>query len=295
MNLDFFIMGTEKGGSTYLLDCLREHPGIFMPRREVSFFENYLYDPDDLTAFTSQFEEAQAGQKLGVKRPTMLGHPQFGERLNRHFPEAKLIAILRHPIDRALSAYTQHKTIRTIPNRPAEWFFDRILQGPIDGYPRASLVLEHGLYERNLRRVERFFPADRIFLLTLDEVREDNLGALRRAYRFLGVDEDYQPTGARRQPMRAPYSPILAGYRRLQSRVLHEMTDDGFLVRRNLPLVKTADLASVAGYRVLEAILPRGEKPRLSPELRGRLLAYYDEDITGLERRLNRDLSAWRR
>ena len=95
--------------------------------------------------------------------------------------------------------------------------------------------------------------------------------------------------------MRAPYSPILAGYRRLQSRVLHEMTDDGFLVRRNLPLVKTADLASVAGYRVLEAILPRGEKPRLSPELRGRLLAYYDEDITGLERRLDRDPSAWRR
>ena len=30
---DFFIMGTEKGGSTYLLDCLREHPGIFMPRK----------------------------------------------------------------------------------------------------------------------------------------------------------------------------------------------------------------------------------------------------------------------
>ena len=141
----------------------------------------------------------------------MLGHPEFGERLNRHFPEAKLIAILRNPIDRALSAYTQHKTMRTIPNHPAEWFFDRILQGPIGRVSEGVTRPRARALRAKPQEGGTVLPTDRIFLLTLDEVRADNLGALRRTYRFLGVDEDYQPTGARRQPMRAPYSPILAG------------------------------------------------------------------------------------
>ena len=295
MKLDFFIMGTEKGGSTYLLDCLREHPGIFMPRQELAFFENSFYDPDDTSEFTRHFSDAGSSMKLGVKRPSMLGHPEFGERLHRHFPESKLIGILRHPIERALSAYTHHRTINTIPNRSAEWFFNRILEGPIENYPRSSVVLEDGLYERHLRRLERFFPRDRILLLTLDEIREDDIGALRKVFRFLGVEEDFRPSSVKRQPMRAPYSPILAGYRRLQSLTLQSMTEDGFMIRRKSPLLRPVHVACAAGYRFLEAVLPRGSKPELSPELRKRLFDFYEEDIAGLERRLGRELDAWRR
>lgn len=295
MNLDFFIMGTEKGGSTYLLQCVREHPAIFMPRQEVAFFEDPFYVEDDLSEFEKHFSDAGEGQLLGVKRPTMLGHPRFGERLQRHYPDAKLIAILRNPIDRALSAHTHHRAAGIIPNMSAERFLNRILEGPIPGSPRASTVLEQGLYERHLRRLEQSYPTERICLLTLDDIKKDDRSALRKVFTFLDVDPDYVPESRGSRPMRAPYSPIVATYRRFMNSLLSTRTEDGFLVGRTNPLLAPVHFVFAAGYRVLEKVVPPGSKPTLSPELRARLVDYYAEDISGLEQRLGRDLSSWRR
>ena len=65
MKLDFFIMGTEKGGSTYLLQCVREHPSIFMPREELAFFEDPFYDADDLSEFEKHFSDPGDVQRPG--------------------------------------------------------------------------------------------------------------------------------------------------------------------------------------------------------------------------------------
>ena len=295
MKLDFFIMGTEKGGSTYLLQCVREHPAIFMPDQEIAFFEDAFYHEDDLSDFEANFVDSGSATLLGVKRPTMLGHPEFGPRLHRAYPDARLIAILRHPIDRALSAYTHHRSIGTIPNQDAERFLSRMLEGPLADYPRASTVLEQGRYERDLRRVEEHYPRDRMCLLTLDDVKKDDRAALRRVFEFLDVDPDYEPRATRKQPMRAPYSPIMSSYRRFTTNLLHDRTRDGFLVRRETPLLAPAHFASAVGNRLLEKLLPGGTKPQISRELRARLVDYYAEDITGLEKRLDRDLSNWRK
>lgn len=295
MKLDFFIMGTEKGGSTYLLQCVREHPAIFMPDQEISFFEDAFYNENDLTDFERNFVDSGSATLLGVKRPSMLGHAQFGTRLHRAYPDARLIAILRHPIDRALSAYTHHRSIGTIPNQDAERFLTRMLEGPLPGYPRANTVLELGLYEQALRRVEEHYPRDRMCLLTLDDVKKDDRSALRRVFQFLDVDPDYEPRASRKQPMRAPYSPIISNYRRFTTNLLHDRTNDGFLIRRETPLLAPVHFVSAVGNRLLEKLLPEGSKPQISPELRSRLVDYYAEDITSLEARLDRDLSNWRR
>ena len=48
---DFFVIGAQKAGSTYLLECLGEHPQVFMPPAEVAFFEDPLYRSEDLAVF----------------------------------------------------------------------------------------------------------------------------------------------------------------------------------------------------------------------------------------------------
>ena len=95
--------------------------------------------------------------------------------------------------------------------------------------------------------------------------------------------------------MRAPYSPVMASYRRFTTNLLNHRTPDGFLVKRTAPLLFPVHLASAVGNQVLQKVLPTGSKPRISQELRDRLIDYYAQDITGLEQRLDRDLSNWRR
>ena len=69
MKLDFFVIGTQKGGSTFLLNCLREHPDIYMPATEVSFFEDAFYDPDRLDEFEAWFAPAETGMQPGGSSP----------------------------------------------------------------------------------------------------------------------------------------------------------------------------------------------------------------------------------
>src|SRR5690606_17419350 len=105
MRPEFFVIGAQKAGSTYLLQCLGEHPQIFMPPSEVAFFEDSLYSADRLGDFEKHFAPAKKGQVIGVKRPNLLGHPECPERLRRHMPDLKIVVTLRNPIERAVSGY----------------------------------------------------------------------------------------------------------------------------------------------------------------------------------------------
>ena len=68
---DFIIIGAQKSGTTWLVDMLRDHEGVFIPRDEVHFFNGHFDKGIDW--YASHFNEASKNQCIGEKTPDYLG------------------------------------------------------------------------------------------------------------------------------------------------------------------------------------------------------------------------------
>ena len=291
---DFFVIGAQKAGSTYLLECLNDHPQVFIPPVEVAFFEDSLYSADRIGDFEKNFQSAQPGQVVGVKRPNLLGHPECPERLQRHMPDLKIIAILRHPIDRAVSGYFHYMKTGLLPIVPAEIGLRKILHGEYANVHRAQEVLEFGLYGKHLRHYAEFFPRDNILVMLLEDMKHDPRGQLSQLYEFLGVATDFHPASFDSRPMKAPYSITRLRLWDALDRHCRTWSAEGKYFRRERGLLKTP-LAAVndALDRLLWSRLFPAERPRLSEELQSELTSYYQEDAKCLEQWLGRTLTGW--
>ena len=115
---DFIIIGTQKGGTTSLYRYLIEHPCVApIYIKEPHFFDIYFYK--GLQWYRAHFPTAVEKyyarhiQKhdliTGEASPYYLFHPQAARRVAKTLPKARLIVLLRNPIDRAYSQY-QHQT-----------------------------------------------------------------------------------------------------------------------------------------------------------------------------------------
>jgi len=105
---DFLIIGAQKAGTTALYAYLRRHPQITGPSwKEVSFFDRHYTRGE--AWYRGNFPNALRTRGLvGEASPSYLFHPLAPERVAALVPEAKLIALVRNPVDRAFSQY-QHE------------------------------------------------------------------------------------------------------------------------------------------------------------------------------------------
>lgn len=119
---NFLIIGAAKSGTSSLYRYLMEHPQVFMsPVKEPNFFalEGEQIDfsnpamaeqvlpklATDLDAYRTLFQDVQHEQAIGEASSWYLHSTRAPVRIRRHIPEAKLIAILRNPAQRAYSGY----------------------------------------------------------------------------------------------------------------------------------------------------------------------------------------------
>jgi hypothetical protein len=291
---DFFVIGAQKAGSTYLLQCLNDHPQIFMPPGEIAFFEDSLYSADRITEFEKHFEPAKPGQVVGVKRPNLLGHPECPERLQRHMPNLKIIAILRHPIERAISGYFHYMKTGMLPIVPVEAGLPKILAGEYTQYPRAQDVLEFGLYGKHLQHYAEFFPRENFHVMLLEDMKHDAQGQLSALYEFLGVATDFHPESFESRPMKAPYSITRLRLWDTLDRLCRKWTPDGrYFNRRGGLLFAPIAALNNALDRYLWDRLFSAKRPKLSPGLHGKLVEFYAADAKCLESWLDRPLTPW--
>jgi len=100
----FLILGAQKAGTTALYAYLRWHPGITGPAwKEVSYFDRHYRR--GTRWYRGQFPLRAGDRLVGEASPGYLFHPLAPERVRATVPDAKLIALLRDPVDRALSHY----------------------------------------------------------------------------------------------------------------------------------------------------------------------------------------------
>ena len=221
---DFVIIGAQRGGTTSLYRYLVAHPN-FAPaaKKELHFFDN-RFDLG-IAWYTAQFPRPTPERPVtGEATPYYLFHPHAPRRLAALMPAAKLIVLLRNPVDRAYSHY-QHEVRRgneTLTFEEAIAAQDERLRGEQErmladetyrsrAHQRFS-YLARGRYLDQLRVWFDRFPRDRFLILKSEDFYRNPVATVRHATDFLGLPR--APLVDRRAYNDEPYAPMRPETRR---------------------------------------------------------------------------------
>jgi hypothetical protein len=187
---DFVIIGAQKAGTTSLYRYLTGHPNVGgATKKEVHFFDR-SYDKG-MDWYLAHFPERGEFTVVGESSPSYLFHPDVPERLRRTLPHAKLIVLLRNPVDRAYSQYQMR--LRRVGEDSFEEAIDEELtrlpsNGELPGPEKGHhAYLPRGVYADQLRRWLAVFPREQFLVLHSEAFFARPDEGLLRTLAFLGL------------------------------------------------------------------------------------------------------------
>ena len=198
MNLPYFVcVGTQKGGTTYLHGLLDKHPQVYLSRpKELHYFSlNYCNGIDWYSAF---FDGANSSQICGEFTPYYLFHPLAPSRINKVLPSAKILVLLRDPVERAVSHYFHSKRLGledlALPEALA--VEGKRLLNAEESLNRGHAHLSHqqhsylsrSRYERQLIRYRKIFPENQIKIYRSESLFLDTDKVWSDLLNWLGLD-----------------------------------------------------------------------------------------------------------
>jgi len=287
---NFVYIGAPRSGTTALWWYLSEHPDIYAgPQHHIGYlayatdeFGEPLYgDPEmhkwhvrTLEDYEALFEDAGDATAIGDVSPIYLETPHAASRMHELIPEARILASLRHPVDRAYSDYLKYLRKRGSRVDPelhltpeAEWV-----------QPDSHWMLL-GRYHEQLSRYYDLFPRSRIRVFLAEDLKNNTTGTLREIFAFLGVDQGFTPdTSTPHNVGGVPSSLLLE--RLLTNRKLRSLAK---------PLVPRALADRLRGMRTANM----QKSPPLPPDLRKRMTESLAVEIEKTSELTGLDLNHW--
>ncbi len=185
---NLIIIGAGKAGTTSLHYYLDQHPEIAMStRKEAHFFGREDWE-DRIEWYKTLFPTPAPVR--GEASPSYSVHPFRGDvpgRIRKLIPDAKLIYLVRDPIDRLPAQYAQ----QVLVGRESRDFERAMTDSLRDGDDPRNPYLAASSYATQVERYLERFPADRLLVIDQAEMAADRLGTLRSAFHFLGVDDGF--------------------------------------------------------------------------------------------------------
>ena len=197
---DFLVLGAQKAGTTALYEYLRRHPQISGPSwKEVSFFDRHWARGESWYRGNFPNVARTRGKHVGEASPSYVFHPLAPQRVQEVVPEARLIVLVRNPVDRALSQYNHEVALGREP-LPFEEALDaeeerlRGEQERMAADPRyfsrewwSHTYKARGRYAEQLERWLAVFPREQLLVLPSDDLGSDPARAHAQVLEFLGA------------------------------------------------------------------------------------------------------------
>lgn len=194
VKVDFFICGTQKGGTTALDAYLRQQPGIEMARRkEAHFFDeesHFLGDTVDYSAYHAFFDMDPQCQLRGEATPIYMYWDRAPARIKAYNPAAKIIVLLRNPIERAHSHWNMARSRgrETLSFRAAIHAEPERLARIAPRQHRVHSYVDRGRYSRQLQRLWDVFGREQVAVLASDALKCAPQATLDTIRGFLGLE-----------------------------------------------------------------------------------------------------------
>jgi len=303
----FLLIGAAKSGTTSLYRYLGQHPDIFVsPVKEPNFFAfegspPSFQGPQDercnrlsvtsLSAYKGLFETDAPAR--GEASPSSLYYPKPPERIAHYVPDARILAILRDPVERAYSNFLHMVKEGREPYRDFGTALNREADRLDSGWSYFWAYTHLGFYHEQLLRYYDRFPADQIHVCLLSDLAERPTATLRTIFRFLGVNDTVEPdTTTQHNPSGMPRIPALhwllhhAGLRPTLRSWLPAPV-------RRVVSTYTSDLADRLRRWKLWVMRRNLARPPMDDDVRRRLCNLYHDDVRRLQSLIDRDLSHW--
>lgn len=292
---EFFIVGAPKCGTTAMQEYLRQHPDIFMPdMKEIHHFADDLLKHDDpfldRDRYLSLFAGAHEHQLIGEASVYHLFSRNAARNIKSFCPNAKIIIILRNPVDMLYSRHAQ------LVYNGAEDILDFEASLAAEEKRRnGELIPKNIRIEKKLlhREVVKFteqgkryfdmFGRDKVQVIIYDDLRKDTAKVYQETLGFLNVNDSFRPDFK-----------VINPNKRVRTRTLqHLLKTPPSLMRiaGKLLLPQSCRNLLLNGLKKLNTqFVPR--QP-MSPELRRRLQKEFTPEIKNLSELLGRDLTHW--
>jgi Sulfotransferase domain len=183
---DFVGIGMQKAGTTWWFELLAahpdvtRHPGLHKERHYFAPFATRAFGPEQVEGYHRLFPRP-TGKKTGEWTPDYVYQPWVPPLLARAAPEARILVMLRDPVERFVSGLTH----------------SRLTPGSHLGTVVAESV-NRGFYAAALARWIPAFDAGRVLVLQYERCVADPGAQLARTYRFLGLDDEFRPAALHR-------------------------------------------------------------------------------------------------
>lgn len=275
MNMPHFIvLGGHKCGTSSLHNYLAQHPEIYMPRIKGTDFFNREGSSETITSIEryQAFYQEMTNEKIaGEVSSVYLYSKGACDAIKKYLPEAKLIAVLRNPVERAFSHFNQLPETKKRDRNFSEIFDEK-------------KVLRNGFYSTPLNMYFDSFGRDRIKILLFDSLRNDKKCFFYSIFQWVGVNPNFMPdtsivTRQGGEIKNQAVKNIFNG-----NNILHSTA--GFLLRPFTTPDQRRDL-----YKKTKNMFM--QKNELPEQLRKQLIDFYREDILQLQDILDMDISHW--
>lgn len=292
----FAIIGAMKAGTTSLARYLGRHPRIFMAaRKEPKFFSRDEFYLHGIEWYAQLFAGASSDQILGEASTCYsrrAKYPHAAERLHKHLPQARLLYVLRHPVDRLYShyVYCMQPLLELDQGRRVLGFEEFVRQD--------EEALDAGDYVAQIEQYLPRFGDTRLKCLLYDDLFGASSSTVNDLFTFLGVG--YAEIGDLSQ---------VHENKRGSGFAKHQITDMLTKIRQSFPAKRMVDIVprhlrpslrraalrflSNSPYGRRHAMQYVESLPKLSPTSRSALCRHYRPSVLKLEEFIGRPLRHW--
>ncbi|MFB6185876.1 MAG: sulfotransferase domain-containing protein [Halobacteriaceae archaeon] len=273
---DFIIVGPQKCATTWLYECLYEHPEVHMPETDSVHYFNINYHRNEQW-YRKHFSEYGGEPIVGEETPTYIRDENAPKRIAETVPDVKLIFTLRNPVDRAYSHWWHERS-----KNKHSFEFKEVFEN----YDLYQNWVVPGFYHQHLMRYREHIPEENIKVALFDDLVEDDLAYVQDIYSFLDVDSDYVPSLIGEKSNQGKFRSITRSS-------VHSMSVSAY---KKIAPRFGIDLARPIYRRIKSFLASQSEYEQgMDDDIRKLLEKHYIGDLQDLSTYLNRDFDHWLR
>lgn len=284
--VDFFIVGAPKSGTTSLYYYLNEHIDIEMSsQKEPDFFSDQSLQKKKLYYGKKRIDTIEKYHSLFQQKNTILRgdasvsylfYEDVPSKIIEYNPDAKIIIMLRNPIDRAFSHYLMDYALGLISDS-----FDSVIRKK-SRHKNTNLFYQQyirvGEYTNQVKRYIDIFNRKNIFFIDYEDFKNNTSDIVNSVFIFLGLNNDFEPDLKKKHNVyRAPKNMLI---RHVYSYVFFRKMLAKILPKKMIEIIRNF-------------VFQNGKKPKISDSTRDILKKHFKSDVQELSILLNKDFSKW--